>query len=385
MPHVRSVSIGVWLTRGSRHETARAHRHRPLRRAHALQGHDDALGRGHRPADRLHRRPARRLHVEGIRRLLRQGARRAPAARAGHPADLVPQPAFAADDIAREKQVVLEEIKMVEDTPDDLVHELFAEQFWPAHPLGRPILGTPDTVGALDQPTLRRLLRRHLRRGELRRRRRRQYRARPVRELVERAFGDAPASRPRRRAEPPPSPPRRSQIRDKELEQSHVCLGTPALPQNHPDRYAAYALNTVLGGSMSSRLFQNVREKRGLGLRGVLAASAPTATPGRSASTPAAPTKRSPTDRRRRRRNAASSVRAAPRRRAASRQGSPEGQPDAQSREHVEPHVAPGAAGDLRRDRPDRSTRCWPHRGGRPPRTSHRLARSSFPRPAAWA
>ena len=54
------------------------------------------------------------------------------------------------------------------------------------------------------------------------------------------------------------------QVRQKELEQSHVCLGTPGLPQNHPDRYAAYALNTVLGGSMSSRLFQNVREKRGL-------------------------------------------------------------------------------------------------------------------------
>ena len=80
MTQVRSVSIGVWLTRGSRHETRRARRHRALRRAHAVQGHGDPLGRGHRPGDRLDRRPARRVHREGIRELLHQGARRAPAA-----------------------------------------------------------------------------------------------------------------------------------------------------------------------------------------------------------------------------------------------------------------------------------------------------------------
>ncbi len=80
MPHVRSVTIGVWLTRGSRHEADAQRRHRPLRRAHALQGHRHPDRRGHRPGDRLDWRPARRLHREGIRQLLHQGARRAPAA-----------------------------------------------------------------------------------------------------------------------------------------------------------------------------------------------------------------------------------------------------------------------------------------------------------------
>ena len=82
MPHVRSVSVGVWLTRGSRHETDARERHRALRRAHALQGHRRrASARGHRADDRFDRRPARRVHREGIRQLLHQGARRAPAAR----------------------------------------------------------------------------------------------------------------------------------------------------------------------------------------------------------------------------------------------------------------------------------------------------------------
>ena len=126
MPHVRSVSIGVWLTRGSRHDRRRE-RHRALRRAHALQGHDDPVGRGHRAGDRLDRRPARRLHREGIRQLLHQGPRRAPAARDRHPVRHRPEPGLQPDDIEREKKVVLEEIKMVEDTPDDLVHELFTQ------------------------------------------------------------------------------------------------------------------------------------------------------------------------------------------------------------------------------------------------------------------
>src|SRR5690606_19305832 len=63
-------------------------------------------------------------------------------------------PAFPEDELVREKKVVLEEIKMVEDTPDDLVHELFTEHYWQGHPLGRPILGTPDTVGSFDQSAL---------------------------------------------------------------------------------------------------------------------------------------------------------------------------------------------------------------------------------------
>jgi predicted Zn-dependent peptidase len=84
-----------------------------------------------------------------------------------------------------------------------------------------------------------------------------------VKALIEKAFADTRPSGSAIDQQPPTIAPT-VQVRHKELEQSHVCLGSSGLPQNHPDRYAAYALNTVLGGSMSSRLFQNVREKRGL-------------------------------------------------------------------------------------------------------------------------
>jgi predicted Zn-dependent peptidase len=178
-------------------------------------------------------------------------------------ADIVRNPAFSGDDIEREKKVVLEEIKMVEDTPDDLVHELFTENFWHDHPLGRPILGTRETVEALTEERLRAYFADAYTAenmilaavGNIEHAR--------VADLVSRYFGDVP----RRGAAIVDRPPRvvpHIMIRNKELEQSHVCLGTSGYRQDHEDRYASYVLNTVLGGSMSSRLFQNVREKRGL-------------------------------------------------------------------------------------------------------------------------
>src|SRR5207244_3429511 len=166
-------------------------------------------------------------------------------------------------DVEREKKVVLEEIKMVEDTPDDLVHELFTQGFWENHPLGRPILGLPETVGAFEVGTLQKYFRDVYTApnlivsavGNLEHAR--------VRELVEQKFGGL-AKTGERAGEDPPQVVPKILIRNKELEQSHLCLGASSYPQNHDDRYSSYVLNTMLGGSMSSRLFQNVREKRGL-------------------------------------------------------------------------------------------------------------------------
>ena len=135
--------------------------------------------RGHRAGDRFDRRPARRVHREGIRELLHQGARRASAARHRHPLRHRPQSGVQRrDDIEREKKVVLEEIKMVEDTPDDLVHELFTQGFWENHPLGRPILGTKETVESFNADSLRAYFTQRLHRAEPDRLRRRQPRAR---------------------------------------------------------------------------------------------------------------------------------------------------------------------------------------------------------------
>ncbi|MGE3189769.1 MAG: M16 family metallopeptidase, partial [Vicinamibacterales bacterium] len=263
MPHVRSVSIGVWLTRGSRHEPADhpgiAHfvehmlfKGTATRSAEDIAQQVDSIGG---QLDAFTSKEYAGYYVKVLDEHLPRAL--------DILADLVTGPTFAADEIEREKKVVLEEIKMVEDTPDDLVHEIFAERFWSGHPLGRPILGTPGSVSALDRATLGRYFRDayvagnfvvvavgHLEHDA-------------VRALVERAFRDVPVSGSPVAAEPPAATPG-IDIRRKDLEQSHVCFGAAGLPQGDGDRYVGYVLNTVLGGSMSSRLVQNVREKRGL-------------------------------------------------------------------------------------------------------------------------
>jgi predicted Zn-dependent peptidase len=178
--------------------------------------------------------------------------------------DIVRNPLLAAEDVVKEKKVIFEEINMVEDTPDDLVMELFSEAFWPRHPLGRPILGNKESVAAFSRDDLAMYFREvyrpaniviaaagHLEHGGVAR-------------LAREHFGSlAPGSAPTNGA--PPEPGFGIVTRSKrELEQIHICLGSRAYPQTHDDRYGSFVLNTVLGGSMSSRLFQNIREKRGL-------------------------------------------------------------------------------------------------------------------------
>jgi predicted Zn-dependent peptidase len=263
MTQVRSVSIGVWLTRGSRHESA------------------DQSGIAHFVEHMLFKGTATRS-AEDIAQAIDSIGGQLDAFTAKEYAsyyikvldehlplaldiltDIVRNPAFNVEDIEREKKVVVEEIKMVEDTPDDLVHELFTQGFWENHPLGRPILGTRETVESFTAELLRDYFRQTYTArslivsavGNLEHER--------VRELVEERFGSlsADGSVP---AENAPRVVPKVLIRNKELEQSHLCVGVSSYPQNHDDRYASYLLNTLLGGSMSSRLFQNVREKRGL-------------------------------------------------------------------------------------------------------------------------
>jgi predicted Zn-dependent peptidase len=263
MSQVRSVSIGVWLTRGSRHETAEqggiAHfvehmlfKGTASRTAEDIAQAIDSIGG---QLDAFTAKEYASYYIKVLDEHL-------PLA-IDILADIVRNPAFSAEDIEREKKVVVEEIKMVEDTPDDLVHELFTQGFWEDHPLGRPILGTKETVESFTAESLREYFRsaytaRNLivsAVGNLEHGR--------VRELVAEKFGSLAApDEPVVDQAPRVSP--RILVRNKELEQSHLCLGVSSYPQSHEDRYSSYILNTLLGGSMSSRLFQNVREKRGL-------------------------------------------------------------------------------------------------------------------------
>jgi predicted Zn-dependent peptidase len=263
MTQVRSVSSGVWLTRGSRHEAAErggiAHfvehmlfKGTATRTAEDIAQAIDSIGG---QLDAFTAKEYASYYIKVLDEHL-------PLA-IDILSDIVMNPAFAIDDIEREKKVVVEEIKMVEDTPDDLVHELFTQGFWQDHPLGRPILGTRDTVESFNADLLRDYFRNAYTApnlivsavGNLEHAR--------VRELVEKKFGAVPKTGEVIKEQAPTVAPK-ILVRNKELEQSHLCVGASSYPQNHDDRYSSYVLNTLLGGSMSSRLFQNVREKRGL-------------------------------------------------------------------------------------------------------------------------
>ncbi len=263
MPHVRSVSIGVWLTRGSRHETAPqsgiAHfvehmlfKGTATRSAEDIAQEIDSIGG---QLDAFTAKEYASYYIKVLDEHL-------PTA-VGLLSDIVMRPRFDGEDIEKEKKVILEEIKMVEDTPDDLVHELFTQHFWEGHALGRPILGSKESVESFTSPILSEYFGTTYVASNLIVSAAGNVTHAQVRDLVTRAFESLPPTAPAFDDTVPRVVPQ-VLVRTKELEQSHVCLGTNSYPQNHPDRYVGYIMNTVLGGSMSSRLFQNVREKRGL-------------------------------------------------------------------------------------------------------------------------
>jgi predicted Zn-dependent peptidase len=184
--------------------------------------------------------------------------------------DIVLSPAFESDDIEMERGVILEEIGETNDNPDDLVHDLFVRSFWRTHPLGEPILGTAETVGAIGLGDLYRYYRErytpdnlivsvagHVRELEVLDSLARLFRRRHVRGQGSGRNSAHPVGKPHSH--------QHLEVKSRRgLEQAHVCLGVEGPPQGSGRRFAAHLLDIVLGGGMSSRLFQEVREKRGL-------------------------------------------------------------------------------------------------------------------------
>ncbi|MFO7274257.1 MAG: pitrilysin family protein [Bacillota bacterium] len=181
-------------------------------------------------------------------------------------ADMILNSRFDPEDLAREKDVICEEIRMYDDVPDDLVHDLFAGALWRGHALGRPIVGTVERVQAMSRDEILAYKNRHYvpanmviaAAGHLEHER--------VVEWVDKLFGPLPpASHGRPAPEAPPDPKGPAiVVRQKDIEQAHLVLGTAALSLDDPNIYTLYVLNAIVGGSSSSRLFQEVREKRGL-------------------------------------------------------------------------------------------------------------------------
>ncbi|MGQ0696067.1 MAG: M16 family metallopeptidase [Nitrospiraceae bacterium] len=179
--------------------------------------------------------------------------------------DLFHRSRFGPREIEKEKQVVLEEIRMVQDDPEDLVQELHTGLVMGGHPLSRPILGQESTIARLRRQDLLDYIETHYRPQQMVLAVAGNFDQRQVERTIARAFGQhhpSASASPQKRW--PPVVCGGVIMKRKPLEQMHLCVGLRGIPAGHKDRYAAYVLNSVLGGSVSSRLFQEVREKRGL-------------------------------------------------------------------------------------------------------------------------
>jgi predicted Zn-dependent peptidase len=180
--------------------------------------------------------------------------------------DIVWSPALRPDEVDSERQVILEEIRMRDDTPDDLVHDVFANALFPGHPLGREVAGTQETITAMARDAIAEYHRAHYHPANVVVAVAGNVEHDDVVKMIEDAL-PAPSAHsraPRVDATHGPEEPRPVTVVERPLEQAHLVLGVRALPRDDPDRYALAVVDQVLGGGMSSRLFQEVREKRGL-------------------------------------------------------------------------------------------------------------------------
>src|SRR5438128_1485257 len=271
MPSIRSVSIGFWVLAGSRDERPAISGHchflehllfkgTPSRTALDIAEDFDAVGGD---VNAFTAKEYTCYYARVLDRDLEMAV--------DHLADMRQHSLIRTVDLDAERQVILEEINMHEDSPEDVVHDLFTETIWPEHPLGRPILGTAATIQAATRPSVNRFYKRHYVPGRvvvaaagsvdhdrliamLHDRMETGRRLKP---------GSSSRSSARKRQRAPVASGRRL-VKRRKTEQAHICVGTDGLDRTDPDRFAFMIVNTALGGGMSSRLFQEIRERRGL-------------------------------------------------------------------------------------------------------------------------
>lgn len=267
IPTVRSATIGVWVGTGSCWETP------------------DNMGISHLIEHMLFKGTARRSAREIARAIDVLGGTLNAYTAKDHTcyyakvldqhlpvavdvlADMIQHSLFDPADLEREKAVVIEEIRMYEDVPDDLVQDLFAAAMWPQHPLGRPIVGTVENVQSFTREQVLAHLHQYYRPDNMVIAAAGNIHHDDVVALVGEAFGELCGVKGT--GQPVPPAPAgvagpTALIREKETEQAHVVLGMQGLAYDHEEMYALHLLNTVLGGGPSSRLFQEIREERGL-------------------------------------------------------------------------------------------------------------------------
>jgi predicted Zn-dependent peptidase len=264
MDHIRSVSMGIWVKSGSRHEDPHVNGI-----SHFVE-HMVFKGTSNRTAEQI----ARQVDSIGGNMDAFTGKEticfnikvldeHLPIA-VDVLSDMVLHPVFDGKEIVRERGVILEEIKMDEDNPDYLVHEIFTQNFFKDHPLGKPILGTKETVRRFDQASTVAYYGHKFSPGNLIISAAGNLQHEDFVELLRQRFAALPRGSNGWHDTPPKINSRIILRNKKALEQVQICVGVPSYSISHDRRYVMYVLNTLLGGGMSSRLFQNVREKQGL-------------------------------------------------------------------------------------------------------------------------
>jgi predicted Zn-dependent peptidase len=264
MPAVRSVAAGFWIGTGSRCETPKTNgishfiehmlfKGTPTRSAEQIAREMDSIGGN---LDAFTGRDLAGYTMKVLDEHLDFAF--------GILADMLKNPRFDPADIEKEKGVILEELKMENDDPEDVVHELFVGKIWNGHPLGMPIIGHGRTIRSFDESVLRAHHRRHYCAANLIVTAAGNLRHDRVIELVQRHLDGLPPGEPEPEQPVPGFQPPFELKSRRSLQQLQLCLGTPMIEAAHPLRLACFTLNVILGGSMSSRLFQNIREQQGL-------------------------------------------------------------------------------------------------------------------------
>ncbi len=178
--------------------------------------------------------------------------------------DMIRNSLFRPADIDAERKVILEEISMHEDSPDDLIHDLFASTLWEAHPLGQGVLGHANIIKALAQGDLMGYFGRHYSPANMVLAVAGSVDHDKLVAMVQKHFGDDEWGAKQERHQVLPEVHPQAAVYKRTTEQAHLVLGTLGLPRRHPDRFALAVLDNILGGGMSSRLFQKIREEKAL-------------------------------------------------------------------------------------------------------------------------
>ena len=264
MPHLKSVSLGIWVALGSRDDEPRI-----AGISHFIE-HMFFKGTRKRSAGRIAQEIDRlggelnaftsRENTTFYIKVLDEHLDKA----IDLIGDLFHHSVFDPTEINREKQVVLQEIKMVEDDPEDLVHELHTQNVWKGNPLGRSILGSVKTVQEISRREIIRYIKKYYHPDRIVISVAGNFSTTFLMKRLNKVFGRFKGQISPVTQREAPHLNGRFLIKKKPLTQVHICLGLKGLPLTHQDRYVVYGLNTLLGGSMSSRLFQEIREKRGL-------------------------------------------------------------------------------------------------------------------------